>query len=146
MSAAHWAAMRTTPRSTNSTTSGSTAKIADRPSESLTGSKTCVYMDRPPPFVTDSKRLGARCQMMSALHRSCNRCFRTRVEDRSLHHLLQRHAVSADRAGGGGGARAPRAGGGLSRGADVLRADALQQRLSRGGARADSPLRARVRR
>ena len=45
ISAAHWAAMRTTPMSTKSTSSGNAAKIEDRPSESLTGSNTWVYMD-----------------------------------------------------------------------------------------------------
>ena len=48
MSAAHWAAMRTTPISTKSTSSGSAAKIEDSPSESLTGSKTWVYIGLTP--------------------------------------------------------------------------------------------------
>src|SRR5512133_3454121 len=148
--AAHWAAMRTTPMSTKSTSSGSAAKMEDRPSESLTGSKTWVYI-APTPFFsvhrpTDPTARRVRHDVRRRPFSYPDSFTRARDADRSFHHMLQRHAVPADRAGGGGGARAPRAGGGLSRGADGLRADALQQRLSRRGARADPPFRARVRR
>src|SRR3954469_24020534 len=48
MSAAHWAFIRNPPSSTNSTTSGMTAKIVDRPSELPTGLRSCVYTCTPP--------------------------------------------------------------------------------------------------
>src|ERR1700712_1036687 len=47
MSDASQAVMRKTPSSTNSTTSGSAAKMQLRASELLTGSSTCWYMGSP---------------------------------------------------------------------------------------------------
>src|SRR6188472_1675248 len=106
--AAHWAAIFTTPMSTKSTTNGSAAKIEDRPSESLTGSKTWVYIGLTPlPAVRGpTDRLPGDYGMMfcpgpsSLIHPT-----RARVADLPVHHVLQRHAVPADRTGGGRGAR-----------------------------------------
>src|SRR4051812_14333107 len=48
MSDAHCAFMRTPPSRTNSDSSGSTAKMDERPSEFDTGSSTCLYIALPP--------------------------------------------------------------------------------------------------
>jgi len=53
MSEAHWAFMRTPPSSTNSDSSGRTAKIDEVPKEWETGSRTCLYMFAPSPQVRD---------------------------------------------------------------------------------------------
>ena len=45
ISEAHWAFILKPPNRTNSTTSGSTAKIAVNPSEWETGSRTCLYTE-----------------------------------------------------------------------------------------------------
>src|SRR4051794_18350224 len=53
MRAAHCAFIFSPPSSTNSVSTGSTAKIADRPSESETGLKSCVYTESPPSLVCE---------------------------------------------------------------------------------------------
>src|SRR3954452_914828 len=60
--------------------------------------------------------------------------------------MLQRHALSGDREGSREAARAARARGRLPGGADLLRADARQLRLRRGGRPAGAPLRPGLRR
>src|SRR5215203_6634267 len=132
-SAAMWAASLSPPSSTNSVTIGISANSELRNSESPTGSSTCLYTVSPP---------------LSPLHRqlphpACNiprlaRSTLRRDAGRALHHLLQRHAVPGHGPRRGRAAGAPRARGRLSRGADVLRADALQLGLRgrRAGARA----------
>ena len=60
--------------------------------------------------------------------------------------MLQRHALPGDREGSREAARAARARGRLPGGADLLRADARQLRLSAGGRAAGAPVRPRVRR
>src|SRR5919202_6947700 len=112
------------PSSTNSVTSGKSANSELAKSELLTGSMTCLYM---------------RPSSRGTFHGVAYPC-------RPLHHLLQRHAVPGGRAGGGHPPRTPRVRGSLSAGADLLRADARQQRLPARGAAARPPLRARVRR
>src|SRR4051812_45339920 len=57
MSAAKRACIRTTPRRTNSVSSGSAAKIEDAKSESPTGSKTWVYTASSPWKKDDACRL-----------------------------------------------------------------------------------------
>ena len=47
ISEAHWAFIRTPPRSTNSDTSGRTANIDESPSEWDTGSRTWLYIAPP---------------------------------------------------------------------------------------------------
>ena len=63
----------------------------------------------------------------------------------AVHHLLQRHAVPADRARGGDAARAAGMRGRLSRGADLLRPDAHQHGLPGGRAHVGAAVRAGVR-
>ncbi len=55
---AHWAFILKPPRSTNSTSSGKTAKIVVNPSEWETGSSTCLYMGHLPlpPILTGRSR------------------------------------------------------------------------------------------
>ena len=71
---------------------------------------------------------------------------RRRGARRALRHLLQRHAVPRDGAGGGRAARAARPRGRVPGGADVLRADARQHRLRGARRRAGAALGAGVRR
>src|SRR3954447_3610999 len=71
--------------------------------------------------------------------RRLSRCARSVVRD-----LLQRHALPRDRAGHGAPAGAARLRGGVPRGADLLRADALQLRLRARGHGAGAALRARL--
>src|SRR3954452_18247982 len=134
MSAAHWAFIFRPPSRMNNVTTGSTAKIALRPSESETGLKSCVYTESPP-------SLGAvgGCPARSIGETPSHGARRL------VRHLPRRHAVPVGRAGGRAAAGAPRRAGGVSRGADVLRADAPEQRLRRRGAGAGAPPRRRVR-
>src|SRR5436305_770330 len=60
-------------------------------------------------------------------------------------HLLQRHDLSPDRPRGGPAARTARPRGRIPRGADLLRADALQHRLPARGAPAGPALPRRLR-
>src|SRR5919202_5087235 len=112
------------PSRTNSVSSGRMANRVLAKSELPTGSMTCLYMLPP---------------SRGTFHGVAYPC-------RPLHHLLQRHAVPGGRAGGGHPPRAPRVRGSLPGGADLLRADAREQRLPARGAAARAPLRARVRR
>ncbi len=75
-----------------------------------------------------SSRWTAGCRRRSSGKPGRRRAPR-RHADLALHHLLQRHAVSRHREGGGGGARAPRPRGRVPPRADLLRPDALQHRL-----------------
>src|SRR4051812_3707176 len=66
MSAAHCAFIFSPPSSTKSVRTGSTAKIADRPSESETGLKSCVYTESPPSLVC--QRIAHRAEGGNSFH------------------------------------------------------------------------------
>src|SRR3954452_15005839 len=120
------------PSSKKSVSSGNTASNDDHPSEPDTGSSTCLYM-------------GSLLPLTCPGHSRARSGGNALIANLDLHHLLGRHAVSGDRPSGGTAARAAGPRGGFPRGADLLRADALQQRLFGGGAGAGAPPRAGVR-
>src|SRR3954470_11163658 len=60
MSEASHAVIRTTPRSTNRTTSGKAAKMQLSPSESPTGSSTCWYIRSPLLLLVGNPEVGGR--------------------------------------------------------------------------------------
>src|SRR5215210_5433512 len=123
------------PSSTNSVRIGIAAKMDDRPSESDTGEKFCVNK-MPPSWLSPGNLPRTPARETLRVSRRARRAVRD---------LLQRHALPRDRQGDRAAARTPRLRGRLSRGADLLRADALQLGLRARGSRARAPLRARLR-
>src|SRR4051812_30126093 len=115
ISAAQCAFILNPPRSMNSTTIGIAATSALVSSELPTGSSTCLYIPQPP--------VRGLLFQRSTLGRAA---LRSAHSGRAVRHVLQRHAVPGYGPGGRGAARAPRGGGGVPRGPDLLRPDARQ--------------------